>query len=953
MAVALLLGITAFAALVAISPRVSAYTPHPPIRIDGNGDFTSGNGVTGGTGTPSDPYVIEGWEITTSAWHGIDVRNTDASFVIRGNYLHSGAGGFAGVSLRSVRNGSVRNNAIGDYGFGIRSDASRDIVVAGNNLSNNGDAISLGGSADASLTTNRISSSTGYGILLTRSDNVTIADNTLSNDTRGIGLGTSMNVTLRANRLTLEGVYIDDQSSPGSVRSFDTHTISPDNLVNGKPLYYHRDCRGLSVDSIPVGELIVVNCRNVRVSNVDVADTDLGIEMAFVTDATLSANRLTGNDVGVWIQSSRDVVLSDNNATENGYGVWLRYMTGVVLLANNLSRNDRGMSLDASDNVSLFANRVFSNRNVGIGLGGGVDTLRAVANVASGNTWGVYGNGVSANFTVMANDIVSNRLGGLEFSSTINLTLAGNRVARNGDYGIVVGYGADTLITGNTVESHGNGVYLYGRPIGPTGALVHHNRITNNAVQGFDDRGPENAWDDGYPSGGNWWSDYGGVDRCSGPNQDVCPDPDGIGDTPYALDADSRDRYPLMRPPPPRNVPPVAILSVDPDVLAPGQVALVTANGSFDPDGTVTAYNFTFGDGTWTGDTATPYVVHAWPASGDYLVEVVVTDDRGATSRASARASVAADLPPHAVAKVSPVSGNLSTTFAFDGADSWDAEGPVAAYRWEFGDGTDAAGPTAAHRYASRGTFNVNLTATDLAGQDDVAVLEVRVLNRAPVADAGMDRAVVRNAPAALDGLGSRDPDGDPLEYAWTQLAGPSVPLAGGSTPGPTFTPASPGTYTFRLTVRDGWGGSSSDTVDVTVSNRAPTADAGPDRSAREGTEVALDGTGSSDPDADALSFSWMQVGGPATALTGADTAAPRFVPTEAGTYTFELAVEDGFGGTARDTVTVVVEAGGTPGEPVAIPVLAWPLLILALAVITALLAFLAWRRRRRRKEGG
>jgi hypothetical protein len=56
-----------------------------------------------------------------------------------------------------------------------------------------------------------------------------------------------------------------------------------------------------------------------------------------------------------------------------------------------------------------------------------------------------------------------------------------------------------------------------------------------------------NSWDDGYPSGGNYWSDYAGIDEKSGPNQDSIGS-DGRGDTQYILDGDNRDKYPLMNP---------------------------------------------------------------------------------------------------------------------------------------------------------------------------------------------------------------------------------------------------------------------------------------------------------------------------------------------------------------------------------------------------------------------
>jgi hypothetical protein len=75
--------------------------------------------------------------------------------------------------------------------------------------------------------------------------------------------------------------------------------------------------------------------------------------------------------------------------------------------------------------------------------------------------------------------------------------------------------------------------------------VIYHNNFINNAEQAFDHIG-ENTYDNGYPSGGNYWSDYTGVDKKSGPNQDK-PGSDGIGDTPYTRH-NVEDRYPLMNP---------------------------------------------------------------------------------------------------------------------------------------------------------------------------------------------------------------------------------------------------------------------------------------------------------------------------------------------------------------------------------------------------------------------
>ncbi|MDB4989790.1 MAG: sugar dehydrogenase, partial [Myxococcaceae bacterium] len=91
--------------------------------------------------------------------------------------------------------------------------------------------------------------------------------------------------------------------------------------------------------------------------------------------------------------------------------------------------------------------------------------------------------------------------------------------------------------------------------------------------------------------------------------------------------------------------------------------------------------------------------------------------------------------------------------------------------------------------------------------------------------------------------------------------------------------------------------------------NRAPLANAGPDATVTGATTVALTGTGSSDPDGDALTYQWTQTAGTAVTLTGANTASPTFTaPAAAGSLTFSLQVGDG-SLTSTDAVVITVQA--------------------------------------------
>src|SRR5947208_16226501 len=101
-----------------VSTATSSLQPHAPIVINGNSDFNSGNGVTSGSGTASDPYVIEGWNITSSGTTGISISNTDAYFVIRSVYVIDtqpccgGAASDVGVNMTSVTNGVLKNSTV-------------------------------------------------------------------------------------------------------------------------------------------------------------------------------------------------------------------------------------------------------------------------------------------------------------------------------------------------------------------------------------------------------------------------------------------------------------------------------------------------------------------------------------------------------------------------------------------------------------------------------------------------------------------------------------------------------------------------------------------------------------------------------------------------------------------------------------------------------------------------
>ena len=191
------------------------------------------------------------------------------------------------------------------------------------------------------------------------------------------------------------------------------------------------------------------------------------------------------------------------------------------------------------------------------------------------------------------------------------------------------------------------------------------------------------------------------------------------------------------------------------------------------------------------------------------------------------------------------------------------------------------------------------------------------------VADAGPDQVVASCSTVTLNGSNSTDTVSGIASYEWTQVSGPPVKLSKPSAPVCTFTApksTSGKVLAFNLAVTNlaGIRGNASCLVNVSGADKALSANAGADQIVTPYTNVTLDGSGSSDPDATIASYSWVQINGPSVEVLNANTAHASFVAPDVGTpgasLVFQLQVTDQFGLTMRDQCRVnVVNAGQPP----------------------------------------
>lgn len=213
-------------------------------------------------------------------------------------------------------------------------------------------------------------------------------------------------------------------------------------------------------------------------------------------------------------------------------------------------------------------------------------------------------------------------------------------------------------------------------------------------------------------------------------------------------------------------------------------------------------------------------------------------------------------------------------------------------------------------------------------------VLPQAVNNTSPVARVGDVEAASVGSPVVLDGTDSYDPDGDEIIYVWSVEGKPEA-SAMGSTPfsanedrnagTTTVVPDVAGVFTFALNVEDP-SGAVSDTAYVIVSATPgldlPLADAGPNQTGLEGSEVCLDGLESYDPNGHPITFTWTLVSVPdASVLTNADIAASDTVacltPDAPGAYAAALVVNNGIVDSEPDFAFIA--AGSTNQGPQAI----------------------------------
>ena len=516
-------------------------------------------------------YTLTG-NITSDAI-GIVVERSNIIIDGAGYTLH-GSLVEKGFSLSGISNVTIRKTNIESFYSGVYLNSTSRTTISENNMTtNNFIGIYLSNSLNNNISGNSVTKNIDYygsGIFLEYSSNNSVSNNHVAESGGyGIRLSYSSNNILRNNLMTNNRCNIEVY---GYTFSHYLNDVDASNIIDGRRVYYllNETDRTVPYDA---GYVVLVNCTRITVQNLNLTKNGQGVLLVTTTNSTISMNNITANNfVGIWLDEySNYNSIVGNNLTYNGYGIFLfessnnriseniiraNYYDGIQLWpssdntisGNEVTRNNNGIVLGYfSSNNRIFENDITENNNDGIGVGSSSNNTISRNNITA-NKWHGISLSESSNNILDRNSITNNSQDGtLLCLESSNNTLVGNNITNN-LYGISLTESSNNSIHGNDIIANNQ----YGIQLSVSSEnKIYQNDFINNTRQVYDwswkyPVPPSiNVWDDGYPSGGNYWSNYTGTDLYSGSYQNETSS-DGIGDAPYSIDVNNTDNCPLM-----------------------------------------------------------------------------------------------------------------------------------------------------------------------------------------------------------------------------------------------------------------------------------------------------------------------------------------------------------------------------------------------------------------------
>jgi parallel beta-helix repeat protein len=406
------------------------------------------------------------------------------------SYILNGSGAFYGIDMSGRTNVTIRNARVTGCVFGINLEFSTDCNVVQNNITGN----SYCGIRLYNSSTNILGNSiwnNGEGIEIGISSNNLVHENSIVNSTNH---GISIEYSSRYNNITQNSIV--RSGGFGIYLGLLGNSSNYNNIIENNITGASEASEGL----------VLKSCSNNTVQGNIIRDNGVGVHLDYGSIFNnLCENRLANNSESIRVfRSSNSNIISQNNIAGNStmnstYGIYLFESASNSICENNITSTRVGMWLYYfSSNNTVMGNNITGNYEA-----------LSIMNYSDWNN-------------IFQNNLTSNEygIGDVYLSSNYN-SICENNITFNNQWGIrVAWYSAENRI--------------------------YHNNFINNTIQAITENASGNLWANGYPSGGNYWSNYDNkTDLFRGFGQDETGS-DGIADHPFDIGFNNTDYYPLM-----------------------------------------------------------------------------------------------------------------------------------------------------------------------------------------------------------------------------------------------------------------------------------------------------------------------------------------------------------------------------------------------------------------------
>ena len=271
---------------------------------------------------------------------------------------------------------------------------------------------------------------------------------------------------------------------------------------------------------------------NYEIIPLPVHNIDIDHHFETIQEAIDAAETLNGHTILVDAGTYYENVLLDKSLKLVGEN------SGTTIIDGTLSGDVIEV---AAENVTITGFTIVNGDYEGIYVDG-YDGSLISDNIIANCTWDAIALIFSNNNTISNNVLIQNVFSGIYLEDSNNNTIYGNMIYLNGYSFEWYSSDNNTVVANFFVNGTDGGILLDDCDSN----IFYHNNFINNPEQVWiSSDSLNNAWNSSYPTGGNYWDDYSGIDLYSGPDQDVSGS-DGIGDTLYSIDVDNNDTYPLM-----------------------------------------------------------------------------------------------------------------------------------------------------------------------------------------------------------------------------------------------------------------------------------------------------------------------------------------------------------------------------------------------------------------------